>query len=662
MRNLLINNLRYVVKCGDGSLYGVTVKFKSGLNVIFGPNSVGKTSIIIGILYGLGAEKGLGIFSKQQPFKPEFYKNIEGKDITESYLLLEVGNGVKNITIKRPIAGDSSTCIIKECEFNNFDSMSHGKKLIAEGKGVMSEEGLQNYLFRFFGWENVEVSKYDGGVSELYIENLLPLFFIEQRAGWSQIQARQVMQYGIRDIKNVAFEYLMGLDKFDVHNVQMKIKEIESKVAEKQNDITCKENNIFIFANASKDENNHLIVEMPGSGKYEIKRLISALRSELEKKESETSKLDEKLAKNDVIENKQRDEIRRTIQLRLAASEKVKHLEREISSYQNYISRIDINRKKNQQLKRINQIASDLNISICPVCQARLPHGEHGTCKLCKSDIPHTSTPEDNLAFLEDERSSFVNILSDRELDFEKAKKSLHDLEEKEATLKDRLDYHMKTYYGESLEAVRASTDKSDEIFRSIERYSGILNQWNSLTPLRTEVEELRRRKDELKAQVKKYIESTSDKDIIATLLRCFKENVVKLKLFKANEELTNELRLDEGSNYTPYLPSDDLYNISSSSDSIRIILSYYLSLLQTAIAIDTQKIRFPGLLIMDEPKQQNLNEDEIKTFVSTAESIPENKMWQIILTTNTKDKSYLGNHIVKEMIGNKDFLLKRIN
>ena len=82
MSRLKINKIVYTITTFSKKKYGSEVEFKDGLNIIFGPNSVGKTSIVTGIIYGLGGEKSLGVFkSVQNPFKPEFYKSINGEAI-----------------------------------------------------------------------------------------------------------------------------------------------------------------------------------------------------------------------------------------------------------------------------------------------------------------------------------------------------------------------------------------------------------------------------------------------------------------------------------------------------------------------------------------------------------------------------------------------------
>ncbi|WP_233726850.1 ATP-binding protein [Maribacter cobaltidurans] len=180
-----INKLVYNITTHSMKKYGSEVNFKEGLNIIFGPNSVGKTSIITGIVYGLGGEKSLGIFkSVQNPFKPEFYKAIEGESIDKSYLLLEISNGSEVRTIFRYIKGtDINIAAIKKCTADNFFKIEDSEKLIISGEGVFSENGFQSFLFDFIGLEQVLLPTYDQKFSKLYFENLLPLFFVEQRAG-----------------------------------------------------------------------------------------------------------------------------------------------------------------------------------------------------------------------------------------------------------------------------------------------------------------------------------------------------------------------------------------------------------------------------------------------------------------------------------------------
>ena len=128
--------------------------------------------------------------------------------------------------------------------------------------------------------------------------------------------------------------------------------------------------------------------------------------------------------------------------------------------------------------------------------------------------------------------------------------------------------------------------------------------------------------------------------------------------------DISDRIKLEESDGYTPSLEIYDLNNISSSSDYIRIILSYYLALLQTSVELsEINRIKYPNVLIFDEPKQQNLDNIDIENLIKTIEKIPDSDEWQIILTTyNPNEKQLFEKYIQYEMKHKNDFLLKRIN
>ena len=130
--------------------------------------------------------------------------------------------------------------------------------------------------------------------------------------------------------------------------------------------------------------------------------------------------------------------------------------------------------------------------------------------------------------------------------------------------------------------------------------------------------------------------------------------------LFSDKPYLIKDIKLDTFENYTPYLAQYDIYNICSSSDNIRIILSYYLALLQSAIEINDKKIKYPCFLVIDEPKQQNLDEPDLYAFIDLINKLDKNK-FQIILTTHAKDENIVAQYIVQKMAGKTDYLLKKI-
>lgn len=665
MRNLVINRIKYIVKTHIGSNYGADVSFRKGLNIIYGPNTVGKSSLITGIIYCLGAEKGLGIFqSKQNPFKPEFYNSIDDEKIKQSHILLEISNGDKIVTLARSIIGKTDVVGVKECSIENFDTTPNVQYLIASGEGVFSDKGLQQYLFDFLGWDSVDVPSYDSSISKLYLENLISLFFVEQRAGWSQIQSRQIMRYGIRDVKKIAFEYIMGLDRFEAHIKELERKELVEKIVKLERELLDKEDYIMVLANA-RILDGVLLIERADTGKssiYEVIRTLKNIRSDMVNMLQLVTDTNKKAGER---ENNLRDSLRVIGHQIRNTTNKINLLIAEISGYESYIQRIIINKTKNKQLKKIEGIALDINISICPVCENSLEDIRENHCNLCHHDLKRKiSTPEENLDFLEDEKTSFEKVRDLKKMEVRKEKQKLETLKEREKTLMANIDHQIETYIGPEIDKYRKRITELDILSKEIELYERLAERWDNLKPIRQEISSLKKAEEILKNKIESYKQSKKDKQILDTILSNLKSNVEKMRLFKQNTGLIQDIKLDETDFYTPYLEKYDLYNIISSSDSIRVILSYYLSLLQTSILLpNMDNIRFPDLLILDEPRQQNLDNQDILEFINILKNLSQDK-FQVILTTfseASKDKKIFNDYIVKEMKNDKDFLLKRI-
>ena len=70
--------------------------------------------------------------------------------------------------------------------------------------------GLQRFLFDWLHWPRLEVSTFKGVKSEVYLENLLPTFYIDQNEGWTDLQALQIGRYGQQQISEIVIEYQLG--------------------------------------------------------------------------------------------------------------------------------------------------------------------------------------------------------------------------------------------------------------------------------------------------------------------------------------------------------------------------------------------------------------------------------------------------------------------
>jgi hypothetical protein len=665
MRSLSINRVTYRITTSTQDKFGADVRFRKGLNIVYGPNSLGKTSIVTGIIYCLGAEKSLGIFkSNQNPFKPEFYDTIDGKTIKESYVLVEIFNGEKTYTIARSIINKTNVAGVKECSIDDFDTVSNVNYLIASGEGTAGEGGLQKFLFDFMGIQTTEVPTYDGKSSKIYIENLAPLFFVEQRAGWSQIQARQVTRYGIRDVKKVVFEFLLGLDRFSTHLIEIRKRELTEELRKEEASLNIKEEELIVSINGQAD-GEVLLVDRTDTGRTSVFDALSFLN---EKYEIEVSNIDALGNTESQIVNvgkSQRESLNMAEHQLRKAVDKTNKLVTEIRGYENYIERIQINKYKNRQLKKIEGLKLSINLNSCPVCEASLEPAHEGDCHLCHSELKRRiSTPDQNLNFLEDEEKSFKEVLSVKKLELRKVKEVVSNLKSRVKQREEEIDHHTRTYMGNNLAGIRSKIMELDNLKEEIKKYRWVSRKWSELDVQRHRIKDISIERDRIDMDLSLIASSKRDRKILNTMLKHFKSNVKEMSLFKGKEHIIEGIRIDESDNYTPYLENFDIYNIVSSSDNVRIMLSYYLSILQTSLEFFTDStMRFPNLLILDEPKQQNLDNQSLKMFIALIEAL-DSKKFQVILTTYShvsKEKNLFEKYICHEMVNDTDFLLKRV-
>jgi len=218
---MFIESIKIDITGASGRKYGRFISFqeKDGtvreINLIYGKNTLGKSTLIESIVYALSGEEIYGkkkndvanyslIMSK---YKEDFLK--------ESYVLLQlINNNKERVVIKRNcIDRNDSIIVYRNTTIEKLKSASSIEYYKAsKDKGIQGNRTFQDFLFEYFQLPIYTSSNEDENDKNItmifYIQNLLPLFMIHQHA-WNDIQANNP-QYGIKDIKNVAFEYILN--------------------------------------------------------------------------------------------------------------------------------------------------------------------------------------------------------------------------------------------------------------------------------------------------------------------------------------------------------------------------------------------------------------------------------------------------------------------
>jgi hypothetical protein len=127
---------------------------------------------------------------------------------SEATLMLEREDGAR-IRLRREIKGDPAEVFVEE--FTPKLDPLRTSRLYARRQTMKDEHGgLQHFLFDWLGLPRVPVMTRRGQAGEVYLENIAPLFYIDQSEGWADLQAQQVHRYGLQEISEIAVEYLLG--------------------------------------------------------------------------------------------------------------------------------------------------------------------------------------------------------------------------------------------------------------------------------------------------------------------------------------------------------------------------------------------------------------------------------------------------------------------
>ncbi len=213
--------LRVTTAAGNA---GAHVDFMPGLNVIRGDNSRGKTQIMQAIMYGLGLEALFGpstsprlgsALTHQVRLRLGTGQVEQEADVLESWVALELYNGDDVLALWRPIVnekyGQNLVRVWRGPQLTAGTGVLDGDYFVRESGAVARTRGFHHLLAEFVGWHLPVVPRYTGGTTLLYPEILAPFFYADQRA-WGSAAPRSVVQFQIREPTRKAVEFLLGLE------------------------------------------------------------------------------------------------------------------------------------------------------------------------------------------------------------------------------------------------------------------------------------------------------------------------------------------------------------------------------------------------------------------------------------------------------------------
>ena len=631
---LRINRLRIAINTANG-VYGIDETFQSGLNFVASlENTCGKSSILAAIYYCLGFEQILGgvggIGSKvlTSVFKTAIEDDGESWTVTESGAYLEISNGNETRTIYRNIKSENKDNRLITVYYGGFDLTGNSKTLSEDfyaniQNSATSEKGFHTFLEEFLHMELPLVRTSDGNERKLYLQVVFASMFIEQKHGWSDILSGMPI-FGIRESKKRIVEYLLGLDtlknekerdRLNVVKVQLEqawdqsVLEIQ-RIAHSE---SCSVTSLPLHPRVLSDMDYERISIVAADGMSITDAMVS-LRSEYDglrqlkprvrdNFEALNTELFETQAKILDFENS----LREIVGSLASINEAIRRLTTDLE-----IVNSDI--RNNEDAARLQKFGSDtieedVSAEICPTCK------QHIQDNLLAADPTHGfMSIEDNIRHLKEQKKMLEFSLGSRKDSRDIFQRNKDDIEARLQTLR-RLALTLRSDLNTTIDTEASETImlKRIEITNRIECLSKLQDTIVTMVDHLKELSFEWNNYLDQKGKLPKRAISDSDRDRIKLLKEKF---IANLKRYNYSSLLNFEgIDISEES-LLPTVDGFDMKFDSSASDNIRVIWAFTMALLQASIE---KEGNHPGCIIFDEPGQQSIVSEDMKSFIDSA-------------------------------------------
>lgn len=646
-----LRHLRLRANTSDG-LYGADIPFSTGLNVIWADNTKGKSTCMQAMLYALGLERMLSPRREiPLPHVMTSYVEDDSKSrhsVLESSVSLELENTESQIiTVHRTVRSSTD---------NRLISVDFGPTLTAQSSDIrrqnffvidpgaaIREDGFHHFLEQFLGWHLPMVRRYDAPDGKLYLETIFPLFWVEQKSGWSSIPAAIPTYLRIREVHKRAVEFIMDLD---VHRLELRRQQIEDDLVanarEWRSELSELENLIQRSGGKSEglpskpttiaDEFNRAHIRVAETNNWHpLNEVISRLRSQVSDViaaaipqigaiASDLNEQLQRLNENVGTVNARRLEIYASKQLRDA----------DVASLRRRIRSLAEDLQKNQdvqKLQRYSGAVADLTPDHCPTCEQALID------TLLKQESLTAIMPiEDNIEYLRSQLRMFEDILKREEGALNAMNSSIA-----------QADRELAELYGR-IRTIRTDlvSPNSTPSAAAVEERVRLQNRISELETIQSSFDAVVER---LKVLSNSYAQLLIDQKSLPSDKMSADDGRKLQKLTALVREQAEEFGF---STFDPrevtisedtYRPQKEGFEIgfeTSASDAIRLKWAYQLGLLELSA---TEPTNHPGVLLFDEPRQQSSAKVSFENLLKRA-SAAKRRDQQVIFSTSEELQS----------------------
>ena len=620
-----------------GGEYGFECEFKSGLNIVRGNNSSGKSTLVNSLIYSLGMEEILGgKGEKTLPYALKEYVESENKDkirIVSSYVYLQISNKNSDVvTLKRAInSTDKDTKLIevihgdylsgKNREFDISPKYLHDK-----GSAQNAESGYFTFLENFVGLSLPFVPGANGGEVKLYIQTIFSALLIEQKRGWTDYIAN-TPYYAIRDVRTKIVEFILGLDVFenerlkstlmsDLTNIQLKWSEEKVKIGLLEEDQSINVIGIKRTADDMFDPQLVRIMKQVGGATFALSDYIVELVRKIEAIDEAENKTRDDVS-IDLIEAYEgsRAELDQLVSMLDSANAEIRLSKSRLTEYLSLRSEIEKDLEKNKIAKKLKNFGAESGLSLaldsCPACH------QHVDDSLFLADtLIQPMSIDENVRYLDSQKKMVSRYILGLEKTITKLESQAREYSEnvsdkravclsfkkqirlsgnaEEADLRVKLQLELKV----------ESLLKAERIINS--SVNNLVNFSNEFRNIKAKLAGLPERKSSTE-DVKKYNKFQNHFRSYASL-------------FGYKSAPTSDIEINRDTLF-PYLAglelrevNTDIKSDSSASDFVRLIWAYLLAVYSASEELGGNH---PGLVLLDEPGQHSMGVTSVNALLT---------------------------------------------
>jgi hypothetical protein len=612
--------------------------FGTGVQIVSAKNSFGKSLAAKAIAWCLGVEVMFGVPPNDTAFFPDAvcseldFPEAAGATVQSSRCSIGlIHSDGRTLMLTRVIVGGDCTHI--EAIESDPDGKQPRSSVLQTKRHSMQDStgGFQHFFFEWMRWPRTNVLTFAGDTSEIYLENLAPLFYIEQKEGWTGLQALQISRYSQLQIREIATEYLLGaLDRIaqrvsdqEAAQQRMVLKQGAEEIGIRVNAMVSMRgwpvnwsSHGSVAAIVKRWREASLLQVLKTGANVDLDGTITALRAKTEtlRKALTTDPVDAadlstvgEVSQKTIELKSERHRLNVELNSLRLQEQQARELE---GSLENKIqSASDVLRLKTSGVGRLEHIE-------CPTCHRDL---EPATFSLSRQSTDEIS------AYIETLRRDRALIRSNRENIKTAAEAQVGSL----TVLDEKLRESERTLSSvtDAVGAVREQLTKRAADLSAAERdLDRALAMKTQLSQLQTEIDGWLRKANAMEDTASIFTDVARRRSRLQEALGRY---VRELGHNAVTSENISTLRVEE--DYTPYLGARRLHALGSASDQSRLIASYSLAL---ADASQTLGGLHPGFVVLDEPLQQNPDEEHRELLFSSLTGDLASVTFQLVIFT----------------------------